>query len=523
MKKAPIILWALPIALLAVWLPQTPAMASDRMPVIVRLAPGASPSELRARAGWFPMRARYHVVDAMAASLTSAQRALLARDPLVRGIEPERTYRIAASTARASYGVAKAASDFGMTGDRDGAPRTYTTRDVVACVVDTGIDSSHVDLDQGQVIGWKDLINGRTRPYDDQGHGTHVSAILAGQGDGNAAYRGVAPGAALVGVKAIDASGTGTTSTILSGLQFCIDKKATYNIRIINMSFGSAGPSDGNDVLSAAVNTAADRGILPVVAAGNDGPDRSSIGIPAAAAKALTVCSISDPGAKGFALSSWSSRGPTSDGRVKPDVCGPGASITSARANSSNGYVTYSGTSMAAPFVAGVAALMLDVNNALTPPQVKSMMMSTAVDWTVPGVDSETGAGRLQAYEAIKRAGSFTGTGPTVPAHFMIAGSLRATNAVDRFSLRVSSMTSPIAVTLLVPGASATKDFDIVLRAPNGTVLATSDGTTRQETIGVTPTVTGPFTLTINSYTGSGGYNVDFSYTGSAPVLTADG
>src|SRR5437588_2978888 len=239
MKKAlTVLLCAIPL-----WSSQAPAIASDRTPVIVRLAPGVSVAELRTRAGWFPMRARFHVVNAVSVSLTSAQRARLARDPLVRGIEPERTYRVDGSTARASYGVAKAASDFGMTGDRDGAPRTYTTRDVVACVIDTGIDSSHVDLDQGKVIGWRDLVNGRSRPYDDNGHGTHVAAILAGQGDGAAAYRGVAPGAALVGVKAIGASGTTSTSMILSALQFCIDNKTTYNIRIINMSFGSPGPS----------------------------------------------------------------------------------------------------------------------------------------------------------------------------------------------------------------------------------------------------------------------------------------
>jgi serine protease AprX len=390
-------------------------------------------------------------------------------------------------------------------------------------VIDTGIDSSHVDLDQHQVIGWKDFVNGRTAPYDDNGHGTHVSAILAGQGDGNAAYRGVAPGAALVGVKVMNASGTATTSTVLSGLQFCVDRKTTYNIRIVNMSFGSSGPSEGNDVLSVAVNAVADHGMLPVVAAGNDGPARASIGSPAAAAKALTVCSIADPGVKGFSLSSWSSRGPTADGRIKPDVCGPGLSITSARANTSNGYVTYSGTSMATPFVAGVAALVLDVNNALTPAQVKSTLMSTAVDWTSPGADAETGAGRLQAYEAIKRAGALSGTGPAVPSHFMNAGSLRATSAVDRFSLRVSSLTSPIAITLIIPSASSTKDFDIVLRAPNGTVIGESNGITRQESIGLNPTVTGTYTLTISSYAGTGGYNVDFSYTGAAPVLTADG
>jgi len=511
------------VALLAFPLTQTPALASDRATVIVHLAPGGSVRELHERAGAFPVRARWHAVDALAASLTRVQRARLARDPLVRSIEPERTYRITASTARASYGVAKAAADFGMTGDRDGAPKTYTRTDVVACVIDTGIDSSHVDLNQGQVIGWKDFVNGRTSPYDDNGHGTHVSAILAGQGDGNAAYRGVAPGAALVGVKAMNSSGAGSTSTIISAVQWCIDKKATYNIRIINMSFGSKGPSSGTDTLSAIVNTAADRGILPVVAAGNGGPAASTVGSPAAAAKALTVCSISDPGVKGFSVSPWSSRGPTADGRAKPDVCGPGQSITSAKAGSGNGYVTHSGTSMAAPFVAGVVALMLDVNNALTPAQLKYHMMVSAQDWVVAGTDSDTGAGRLQAYEAIKRVGGLSGTGPAVPNHYMTGSSLRASGNEDQWSIRIASTSSPIAVTLIIPGASASKDFDIRLRAPNGTVLATSNGTSRQETIGITPGVTGTYVLLVDSYTGIGGYDIDFSYNGSAPVLVSNG
>src|SRR5437016_4824787 len=196
---------------------QTPPLASDRATMIVRFAPGGSERELHARAGAFPVRARWHVIDALAASLTAPQRARLARDPLVRSIEPERTFHIDASTARASYGVTKATADFGVTGDRDGSSHGFSHTDVVACVIDTGIDSSHVDLDQGQVIGWRDFVNGRTSPYDDNGHGTHVSSILAGQGDGNSAYRGVAPGAALVGVKVMNSSGTGSTSTIISG------------------------------------------------------------------------------------------------------------------------------------------------------------------------------------------------------------------------------------------------------------------------------------------------------------------
>src|SRR5438094_1600568 len=95
---------------------QAPALASDRATMMVRFAPGGSERELHARAGAFPVRARWHVIDALAASLTGAQRARLARDPLVRSIEPERTFHIDGSTARASYGVTKAVADFGVTG-----------------------------------------------------------------------------------------------------------------------------------------------------------------------------------------------------------------------------------------------------------------------------------------------------------------------------------------------------------------------------------------------------------------------
>jgi serine protease AprX len=260
-----------------------------------------------------------------------------------------------------------------------------------------------------------------------------------------------------------------------------------------------------------------------VVAAGNTGPDRATIGTPAAAAKAVTVCSISDPGVLGFSISAFSSRGPTADGRVKPDVCAPGQSITAARAGSPTGYITYSGTSMATPFAAGVAALMLDANNAMTPAQVKAAIMGTAQDRSGTGTDNETGAGRLQAYEAIKRAGSFTGSGPIVPSHYVSSGSLGATRAQDTWSLHVSSASSPIAIPVVIPSASASKDFDLVLRAPNGTIVDDSTTTSRQETIGFAPSGTGTYTLSVVSYAGSGTYIVDFSYAGSAPALTVNG
>ncbi|MFN2615483.1 MAG: S8 family serine peptidase [Actinomycetota bacterium] len=492
--------------------------------VIVRLDGAASTDvveRLARAAGGFRIGARWHIINAFAASMTDEQRALLTSLPHVVRVEPDLIVHATASNARSSFGVTKAVTDFGVTGDRDGAARTWTRTDVVACVVDTGIDTTHVDLDGGQVIAWRDFVNARTTPYDDNGHGTHVSSILAGQGDGSASYKGVAPGTALIGAKVLDSSGSGASSRIISGVQFCVDQ----HVRVINLSLGSSVSSDGTDALSAAVNSAASAGTVPVVAAGNSGPAERTIGTPAAAASALTVCSMADTGVNGFFVSTFSSRGPTADGRVKPDICGPGESIRAAKANSGNGYVTLSGTSMATPFVAGVVALMLDANPAMTPSSVKSAVMQTAQDWRTAGADSDTGAGRLQAYEAIKKAGSYTGTGPSVPGHWMQSQSL-ATSSEDRWKLVVTSATAPIALTLIIPSASASKDFDLYLAYDSGSGLiyeGSSETAARQETVGFNPSATGTYYAIVRSYAGSGSYYLDLSYKGNAPALGSNG
>lgn len=115
------------------------------------------------------------------------------------------------------------------------------------------------------------------------------------------------------------------------------------------MSLGTSGSSDGTDTVSQAVNRAADAGIIPVVAAGNSGPARYTIGSPGAAAKAITVAAMADPNELGFGLASFSSRGPTRDERVKPDIAAPGVAIMAPKANTTSQYVAYSGTSMATP------------------------------------------------------------------------------------------------------------------------------------------------------------------------------
>ena len=498
----------------------------ERLPAIVVLTHPANDDEVRrlkADHGEFPLRARWSVLNGFAADLTKGQLTAMARRPNVVHIEPEVPVQATMGTARSRYGVDKAVVDFGVNGDRDGAAKSFTATDVVSCVLDTGIDAAHADLDQRQVIAWKDYVNGRTSPYDDNGHGTHVAGIAAGQGDANSTYRGVAPGSALVGVKVLDSAGSGTSTAIINGIDFCVANKAAYNVRVLNMSLGTSGSSDGTDAISLAANTAFDKGILPVVAAGNAGPAAYTIGSPGAAARALTVCSVADSGERGFFASPFSSRGPTADGRTKPDVCGPGHAITAPAANTGTGYTTMSGTSMATPFVAGVAALMLDANNALTPADLKVKLASTSQDWRSAGADDDTGNGRAQPYDAVKSAGGRTGTGPAGPNHYMASQSLGATGASDDWTFKVTTTGYPVALTLVVPGASTAKDFDLYLYNPAGSLVGRSETTARQETIAFTPTSTGTYRARVRSYKGTGSYHLDFSFGGSAPGLTTNG
>src|SRR6185295_17290477 len=158
----------------------------------------------------------------------------------------------------------------------------------------------------------------------------------------------------------------------------------------------------------------------------------------------------------GFFLASFSSRGLTADGRVKPDIVAPGVSITSVAANTTNGYTIYSGTSMATPFVAGVSLLMRDANPSLTPQQIKDAMTGTAEDWGPAGPDGDYGAGRLDAYAALRQVGAPLGsTGPALPKHSFSSGSLAGTGATADVTLNVTDTQFPIAATMIESGVSA--------------------------------------------------------------------
>ena len=482
---------------------------------------------------------RFSILKGFAATLTKRQILLLTRLPFVAHVEANDTVHALNDSAQAAFGVTKARIDDpvldGNCNDASNptcSPDVYGPADEVAAVIDTGIDANHLDLDQGKVIAFANCTSGTcvdATPIDDNGHGTHVSATIAGDGDARAdrLYKGVAPGAALVGVKVLNASGSGSDANVVNGIQWVVDHKDQYGIEAINLSLGSSGCSNGTDATSVAVNNAAAAGIVVAVAAGNDGPGTCTVGSPGAAADAITVGAMSD---QDSTQAYFSSRGKTADGRIKPDVSAPGVNITSAKAGTTNAYVNYSGTSMATPFVAGVALLMRDVNPALTPQDVKNDIMSTAVDWgrggdnkTVgsTGADIDYGAGRLDGYRAIAAADPSLLTPPPVAVHQLKEGTLATTGAVVDYSLSVVDTQFPIGATLIIPGLSAgsaySPDFDLYLYSPSGALLKSSERITRQEEVGYNPDPAsggagaGTYKLRVKSYSGSGAYFVDIS------------
>ncbi len=256
-----------------------------------------------------------------------------------------------------------------------------TGKGVTVCVIDTGI-AQHPDV-KDRIVGFQDMVNGKTEAYDDQGHGSHCAGIVAGSGkSSDGKFKGVAPEASLVGVKVLDANGSGSFSDVIKGIQWAVENKQKFSIDVISMSLGGpASKSYKNDPVSQAVEAAHAAGITTVVAAGNEGPRAGTIGTPANAPSVVTVGALDDKGTVSRAddgLAYFSSRGPTNvDKLSKPDILAPGVNITSL-SNQGNGYVSMSGTSMATPFAAGVAALMHQVKPEISPSQVKEVMMQNA-------------------------------------------------------------------------------------------------------------------------------------------------
>ncbi len=255
----------------------------------------------------------------------------------------------------------------------------FTGKKITVAVLDTGIYPHH-DLvyPTNRIIAWADLINYQKNPYDDNGHGTHVAGIIAGNGGSSSGkYRGMAPEANLVIIKVLDKDGNGSLSAIIEGIDWCIKNKAEYNIKIINLSFGAvAQDSYRTDLLCRATSSAWNNGIVVCAAAGNDGPGTGTINTPGINPKVITVGNLDHRRTIIYdddSVHPTSSRGPTRDKIKKPDLLAPGTNIISLRAG--GGYRSLSGTSMAASLVSGATALILEKYPKLRPDQVKRILL----------------------------------------------------------------------------------------------------------------------------------------------------
>ena len=374
--------------------------------------------------------------DAVAAYLTADEIDALAASDVVDLIVADNPvfgfdYATSLDVTNLSIGLDKVASP--ASGGPAGAG-------VGVAVIDSGVATT-TDLGASRVTGWKDFVNKKKAPYDDAGHGTFVAGLIAGDGtaslpleEGGYAevqIRGVAPAADIIGLKVLDATGQGRASGILSAVAWAIKHKDEYNIRVINLSVGSnpVAPTEF-DPIALAVESAWKAGITVVCAAGNEGefgpggilsPGNSPYVITVGASDTQQTGDPSDD-----TMTYYSSMGPTLwDEFAKPDLLAPGNRLYSMRVRGSYidqtfpanlipvpsyapkdpdqdpDYLMLSGTSTSAPVGAGVAALMIGQDPALSPDDVKVRMMDAADP--IQGVSRfRQGAGMMDAAGALE-------------------------------------------------------------------------------------------------------------------------
>ena len=352
----------------------------------------------------------------------------LAASPVVQRIDADRPITGALARTAAAIGARWVQQNLGLDGNGVGV-----------AIIDSGVNTAHDDLTT-RVTHFVNFVGFESDPRDGYGHGTHVAGIIAGSGQSSdGTRRGIAPGAHLIVLKALDDQGGGHISNAIAALDYAIEQRTALNIRVINLSV-AAGVHESykTDPLTLAARRAVDAGMVVVTAAGNFGRNsngrsqQGGITAPGNAPWVLTVGASSHNGTidrSDDVVAGFSSMGPSAIDLVpKPDLVAPGVGIEApadptgtlfaarphARLKGFNqdgnqAYLSLSGTSMAAPVVAGTVALMVQANPALSPAAVKAILQSTA-EFHAGETQQGQGAGFLNARAAVELARSVAET-----------------------------------------------------------------------------------------------------------------
>jgi serine protease AprX len=400
------------------------AHPASQVAVIVEATGPLAALERQVTARGGRIRAELPIIHAFAATIAADTVAWLAREPRVRWIAPDAAVMHASSCASCistANLLSTDVQDIHAPNVWNEGPAYLQGQGIGVAVVDSGVNPTQ---DLYTTAGTNRLVAGvyfnsgyNQTSYDMYGHGDHVAGIIAGNGSrSNGAYIGVAPMANIINVKVSDDQGASTASQVVQGLQWVLDHKSTYHIRVVNLSLNSTvSDSYTVDPIDAAVEVLWFNGIVVVVSAGNNGGS-NGVYAPANDPFVITVGAVDDHGSINPAkhtLAPYSAYGITVDGYSKPDVVAPGANLVSLSGNvncvlclahpdhvvagpSGSVYLRMSGTSMAAAVASGAVALLLQSNPSLTPDQVKYRLTTTA-----HALGTGTGAGELDIYKAV--------------------------------------------------------------------------------------------------------------------------
>ena len=274
--------------------------------------------------------------------------------------------------------------------------RKYTGKGIGVAILDTGI-FPHIDFGR-RILAFCDSTEGKSGPYDDNGHGTHVSGILGGDGTASQGrYKGAAPGCGIVALKVLDRFGNGSREDVLQAFQWIEDFGKIYNIRIVNISVGTTSRSMNEQTdLLAGVEQLWDKGFTVVAAAGNQGPGDGTVTAPGSSRKIITVGS-SDMLQGNKAVSG---RGPTFECVCKPDLVAPGNRVTSCAPGIPYTYRIKSGTSMSTPLVSGGIACLLEKEPQLSNVEIKMLLRESTDDMGLPR--NQQGWGKFNCEKLIK-------------------------------------------------------------------------------------------------------------------------